>query len=103
MAGAFKFDEKILELRGLGLTRPEIAERLGICMVTVTNCMRRYGLVSKRRKKYKSSAHTDGFKRKSAFSIMIVGDNEVIKVLPTSKQQSKDLLALLQREGGEVI
>ena len=92
-------DEQIIALRKEGLTCRETAERLGIPTYRVYNCMRRNDLAGKlhSNKKNKKPA------RKPAFSILILGNNEVMKVLPTSKEQFRRLLKLLQREGGEII
>jgi len=103
MAIGFMHDEQILALRQQGLTRTEIADQLGICTLTVSNCMKRHGMTSVRKPKYKKSVHTSKYKKKAAFSIMIVGDREIIKILPTSYRQYDNLLAILQREGGEII
>ncbi len=92
-------DEKIIALRKQGLTCRETAERLGIPIYIVYNCMRRNGLVGKLRSNKKNKKPA----RKPAFSLMILGNNEVMKVMPTSKEQFRRLLKLLQREGGEII
>ena len=93
-------DEKIIELREQGLNCRETAERLGIPTYRVYTCMKRNGLVGMFREKSKRGRPAT---RKPKFSIMILGNNEVMKVLPTSKEQFHRLLKLLQREGGEII
>ncbi len=92
-------DEQIIELRKKGLSCRETAERLGIPAYRVYACMKRNDLAGKlhSNKKNKKPA------RKPAFSILILGNNEVMKVPPTSKEQFRRLLKLLQREGGEII
>ncbi len=92
-------DEKIIELRKQGFSCRETAERLGIPPYRVYACMKRNDLAGKlhSNKKNKKSA------RKPAFSILILGNNEVMKILPTSKEQFHRLLRILQKEGGEVI
>jgi len=93
-------DEQIIELRKQGLNCRETAERLSIPAYRVYACMQRNGLVGKFRSKNKRGRPA---KRKPAFSIVIIGNNEVIKVMPTSRGQFARLLALLKKEGGEVI
>ena len=93
-------DEQIIALRKQGLTCRETAERLGIPAYRIYACMKRNGLVGKFREKNKRGRPAA---RKPAFSIMILGNNEVMKVLPTSRGQFERLLTLLQKEGGVVI
>ncbi len=104
MAGNYKHDDDILRLRGLRLDRLTIAERLGISTATVTQCMKRYGLKCvPRHKPWKAIRSMDRPVGKRAFSIMLMGDQEVFKVMPTSREQHDRLLAMLQAEGGEII
>ena len=93
-------DEQIIALRKKGLTCRETAKRLGIPPYRVYACMKRNGLVGKFREKNKRGRPAA---RKPAFSIMVIGNNEVMRVLPTSRGQFQRLLTLLQKEGGEVI
>ena len=92
-------DEKIIELRKQGFSCRETAERLGIPQYCVYACMKRNDLAGKLRSNKKNKKPA----RKPAFSILILGNNEVMKILPTSKEQFHRLLKLLQREGGEII
>ena len=93
-------DEQIIALREQGLNCRETAERLDISNYAVYACMKRNGLVGKFRGKNKRGRPAV---RKPKFSIMIIGNNEIMKVLPTSRGQFERLLAMLQREGGEII
>lgn len=98
MSQQAKHDEQIIALRRQELSVEETADQLDISPYTVAKCIRRHGLQGKFRvKKYKRAV------RKPAFSLRIVGNNEVIHVLPTSRLQFYKLLRLLQQEGGEVI
>ena len=113
------YDEQIIALRKQKHTVAEIAERLGITGGTVCNRLKAHGLngqyvfsgkmykkadtrkpYKKHRKMVKQSTKTE---KKRAFSLHIVGNSEVIHVLPTSYLQFLRLLRLLQKEGGEVI
>ena len=105
MHGVYQYDQDILRLRAEGLQRPAIAERLGICLVTITQCYKRYGIQQKRKERYKPEyAHTAKYTAEhNAFAVMIVGDREVIKVLPTSLNQFDKIMGLLLKAGGELI
>ncbi len=105
-AGVFKYDDEILRLRQQGLIRADIADRLGISGSTVINCMRRYGIksiIDKRLSRHKISAPAKSSVGKRPFSILIAEDQEVFRVMPTSREQYDYLLAILQAEGGEII
>ena len=97
-----KHDEQIIELRKQGLSCRETAERIGVPTYVVYNCMKKNKMAGKYRSNAKSRSQAKS-SRKPPFSILILGNNEVMKVLPTSKEQFSRLLKLLQREGGEVI
>lgn len=101
-----KYDQKIIELRRQGLNCREVARQLGISETSVWYCMHKHGLAGKYRvSKYGKEAPVVVVPQysKNAFSLMVIGNSEVIKVLPTSRRQFDDLLALLQKEGGEII
>lgn len=91
-------DEQIIALRRQDIAVDEVAARLNIDSSSVYRCIQKYQLQGKfRTKNYRKTV------KKPAFSIRIIGNSEVIHVLPTSKLQFHKLLRLLQREGGEVI
>ena len=104
-------DDQIIQLRRHGLTCAATAEKLGICMRTVGNCIRRHGLKGKfygtqKNDKYivmKPSKPKNV--RPSPFSILIKANLDYIdiRLLPTSKAQAQRLIKFLQKEGGEVI
>ena len=105
-AGVFKYDDEILQLRRQGLTRAAIAERLGISGSTVIGCMKRFGIrsvIDKRLGRHQTHAPTKSSVGKRPFSIVIAEDQEVFRVMPTSREQYDYLLAILQAEGGEII
>jgi len=93
-------DPEILECRRTGLTTRQTAEQLGISTETVCACMRRHEMGDSIRT---YNHHKKKTARKPPFSILIMREKEVFKVLPTSRRQFDNLLALLQREGGEII
>ena len=115
MHGVYQYDQDILRLRAEGLQRPAIAERLGICLVTITQCYKRYGIQQKRRPRNKPEyAHTKTYHVKhNTFAIRIIGEREImniqiggkdaISVLPTSRDQFDRIMGILLDAGGEII
>lgn len=81
-------EKEITKLLDLGIGQRAIAARLHIQREKVRYVAQKLGLS-------KGSS--------AAFSIRVIGNNEIIHVLPTSKNQFIRLLKLLLAEGGEVI
>ncbi len=113
MSGYYKheYDERIIELRESGLTCIAVAEKLDIAYHTVQNCMLRLGLQGKFRGNRRDDKYIVKRPRKpnpgnpSPFSILVEGNYDFINIrlLPTSKEQAERLVALLEKQGGEVI
>ena len=104
-AGVFKYDDEILRLRQQGFNRADIVDRLGVSASTASNCMRRHRMrsITGRPGRHKMSSPAKSSMDKRPFSIVIAEEQEVFRVLPTSREQYNHLLAILQAEGGEII
>lgn len=102
-------DETIIRLRDAGLTFREIARQVGISTSGVWHALRRNGAIGKYRgpgrprKDGKPVRATKKRVKKSPFTLRIIGNSEIIHVLPTSKTQFTELLKILQDRGGEII
>jgi len=114
-----EYDEQIIELRKQCLTIAEIALKVGVSAGTVCKRLKAHGMdgnycfnskmyeTNDSRKPYKKhreiTKKREQLGKKRPFSLRIIGNNEVIHVLPTSGLQFVRLLKLLKKEGGEVI
>ena len=99
-------DAEIIELRKKGLTCREISERLNVPETSIWYRMKKHGMTGMFGRGVKRGKYKPRKKRarpKQPFSLMLFGDHEFIRVLPTSKNQFDELVALLEEQGGEII